>query len=82
MHAHTTTCIHTHTPSHSYSPTLTLSHPHTLLPSQIVVYKTSLPNKKLVFPCSQWLSRQQGDGVTQRVLRPSHTPTLTQRSAH
>ena len=43
---------------------------------QLVVYKSSQPDTKEVFPCYQWLSRQEGDGETRRELHPSssHQP--------
>ncbi len=38
---------------------------------QLVVYQSPDPTTKTHFPCHQWLSRQEGDGSTKRVLIPS-----------
>lgn len=41
----------------------------------VVVYAQSDSDEKLYFGCGQWLSRTQGDGLIERALDPSPSPT-------
>ena len=45
---------------------------------QVVLYPHSEPQDKLYFKCGQWLSRTQGDGLIERTLDASTTPSSAQ----